>query len=52
MGTDYQFRKNQYFIFHFFLKVEPIIPFSGRLIFIKKFVTTRETDFLSNRNLL
>ena len=24
------------FIFHFFLKVEPIIPSSGRLILIKK----------------
>ena len=34
-GTDYRFRIIV-FIFHLFLNVEPIIPFSGRLILIKK----------------
>ena len=32
------------FVFHLFLKVEP----SGRLIFIKRFITTSGTDFLSS----
>ena len=31
MGKDYQLRKNFFFAFHFFLKIEP----SGRLILIK-----------------
>ena len=31
MGMDYQFRKNFFFVFHFFLKVESC----GRLILIK-----------------
>ena len=40
------------FVFLFFLKVEPIIPSRGRLIIIKKLLTSRGTDFSSNINLL
>ena len=53
MGTDYRFRKNTtVFIFHFFLKVEPTILSSGRLILVKILITTSGTDFSSSRNLL
>ena len=31
MGTDYRFIKSFVFIFYFFLKLESIIPSSGRL---------------------
>ena len=48
MGIDYRFRKNYFFAFHFFLKVQH----SGRLTLIKHFITTSGTDFLSSRNVL
>ena len=40
------------FNFHFFLKEEPIIPSSERLIITKICLTSRGADFSSNRNLL
>ena len=52
MGTDFRFRKNTVFIFHFFLKVEPTILSGGRLILVKNLITTGGTDFSSSRNLL
>ena len=52
METDYSFRKKYIFIFHFFLKVEPTISSSGRLISRKILIITYGTDFSSRRNLL
>ena len=52
MGTDLALEKSTVFIFHFFLKLEPTILSSGRLILIKNLTTTRGTDFSSSRNLL
>ena len=40
MGTNYRFRKD-----HFFLKVEQIIPSSGRLIFLKNVLILGEEIF-------
>ena len=40
------------FIFHFFLKVDPTILSSGRLILTKNLITTNGTDFWSSGNLL
>ena len=51
MGADFWFWKNHIFMFYFFLKVDPTILSSKRLILIKILITTNGTDFLSGRNL-
>ena len=52
MRTKIDLERTIAFTFHFFLKAEPIIPSSRRLIIIKNFVTARGADFSSKRNLL
>ena len=44
--------KTTVFMFHFFLKIKPRILSRGRLIVIKKFITTSGTDFSSSANLI
>ena len=45
MRTDFRFRRNHCFYLSFFSKIEPTILSSGRLILIKRLITTSGTDF-------
>ena len=45
MGTVIDLERTIFFMFHFFLKVDPTILSSGRLILVKSLISTNETNF-------
>ena len=45
MGTVIDLERTIFFMFHFFLKVDPTILSSGRLTLIKSLINTNETNF-------